>query len=367
MRARRLKTLIISGSADGMINCGVGQYVFNLFNFVNNKFYDEFFLLTDSVAGSKEDSSNIFYVKNWSFLQISRIYKIIKKIKPDVVHIHYHSIGFSKFITPLLLPAFIKIILRIRIIETWHENFFASFTTGLTMLPAYLAAEKIVTPHKKLFNSSKALFKFFFNSYVNVEFLPGVANIKPYLALKDSNSNFSPNATTPLTVVTFGKISERKKIPNIINFFRCLPQHSRFILVGKVDNNKLRLEDDIYYAARQLGPKIEFLWLKNATDNDISLLLSSADIAPFDLGNRHWESSTTVQASLLHDVVVIHNDEVSCPTLSKDKRRILIRDFRGCFDEVIYSLYKKSSKSPTVSWNETWSKHANKLIDLYHD
>jgi glycosyltransferase involved in cell wall biosynthesis len=366
-----LKVLIISGSADGASSCGVGQYALNLFNFANDRFDDDdFFLLTDTVADHTNSLGNIFYIKNWSLLQISEIYNIIKKIKPDVVHIHYNTIGFGRFISPLLLPVLIKFIFEIRTIQTWHENFFNNYLTGFSMLPAYLVAKTIVTPHKKLFNNSNVLFKLFLNKSCNVEFLPGVSNIRPFPSIENNDCTYNSKTTGSLTVITFGIISERKNLPNVIKFFRSLPKGSRFVLIGKssnTGNRQSRLEDDINQAASQLDSKIEFLWLKNATDGDILLQLMSADIAVFDLGGRSWESSSTVQAALLHNVVVMHSDEVFQPSLSIDKRRILIEDFNGCFNEQIDLLYKKSSKSTVTSWNKTWYGHTNKLIEMYHN
>jgi glycosyltransferase involved in cell wall biosynthesis len=365
-----LKVLIISGSADGSSSCGVGQYAFNLFNFFNNKIENNFFLLTDSTSDHPKRNGNIFYIKSWSFFQILEIFAIIRKIKPDVIHIHFHSIGFGWFVTPLLLPVLIKFMFKIRIIQTWHENFFKSYLAGFAMLASYLVAKTIIVPHKQVFKNSKTLFKFFLNKSYNVQFLPGVSNIRPLPEIEYNDFTYKPKSTNILTVVTFGIISERKNLPNVIKYFRSLPKGSKFILIGKnlkTGNNKSILEDDISHAARKLNPNIEFSWIKNASDNDILLHLMKSDIAAFDLGDRSWESSSTVQASLLHNLVVIHNDEVSHPSLSKDKRRILIEDFNGCFNEQINLLYKASSKSPIITWNETWSRHTNKLIDLYHN
>jgi glycosyltransferase involved in cell wall biosynthesis len=62
---------------------------------------------------------------SWRLRELPRLVRRIRAWKPALVHIHWPSQGFGWRIGPALLPAICKV-LRLRVVQTWHEPWPAS-------------------------------------------------------------------------------------------------------------------------------------------------------------------------------------------------------------------------------------------------
>jgi len=112
---KKIKVLLISPNSIKSF-CGVAKYTKYLAESLKNKF--EVHILAEKK----------FQLHSWKLRELFIFIKIIKRIKPDIVHVQLADIFLNKgFLIPLI--PIILLPFRIKVIQTWHEpcgnrNFF---------------------------------------------------------------------------------------------------------------------------------------------------------------------------------------------------------------------------------------------------
>jgi hypothetical protein len=367
-----MRILYISGSANKEDICGVGQYVYNLFH--ESKFFlnkNQYFLITDSLKSINE-FNNIYFIKNWRISNIKRVFTFIKSVKPEIIHIHYYSLSFRKYILPLLIPIILKLFYKNQLVVTFHENFFNKIITSIALLPVFLLSDKIITPHPALHGNSK-YFKIILDKYDNkIHILNSVPNIKPNKII-DYNKEFNKNIKfNEINIAIYGIISERKKILDLINYFNIKSFNINIFIIGSFSNitYQKKFKHDLDIIKNSIYSNINIKTYYNIDEVLISELLYACDIALFNMDNRSLKSSTTVITSIVHNLIILYfsliidEDFFNCPFIYR------INNLNEKFNEDIFHLlFNSKNKSNTMSvytWDFFWRAHILKLNKIYN-
>ena len=119
-----MKILLLTGSYPPM-RCGVGDYAALLAEALAALRDTEVAVITDQRARMTRSASNVELfpiARGWAFSDLLQILKTIRRWSPDVLHIQYPTKGYDGRFLPWLLPLALSV-LRIPIVQTWHENF----------------------------------------------------------------------------------------------------------------------------------------------------------------------------------------------------------------------------------------------------
>lgn len=102
--------------------CGVGDYVASLARALARTPEVQLAVLTQRAAGrTPEAGFQVLEVAtNWRPWELPRAVDAIRRFNPEVVHIHWPSLGFGGRLGPALLPLACKF-LGARVVQTWHD------------------------------------------------------------------------------------------------------------------------------------------------------------------------------------------------------------------------------------------------------
>lgn len=116
-----MKILFITGAYPPM-RCGVGDYTSKLACELENIPGVIAGVLTSVAAtGSIHRPASFFPVmENWSLPSLSRVIEILRRFRPDIVHLQYPA-SFGRVFMPNLLPLVCKAC-GIAMVQTWHEH-----------------------------------------------------------------------------------------------------------------------------------------------------------------------------------------------------------------------------------------------------
>ena len=282
-----MRILIVTGRYPPL-KCGIGFYTRELSKSLSLTGKHVSVLSTFSSREPKniQGVELLHGVKNWNFLSIFTVNKIIKKWKPDVIHVQFPTHAFFESISYSLIPI-LGFCLGKKIVMTWHESF-----------------------------SLSNFFKFFLLSVVPSKIIvvrPNYKNLLPFYKFLASHKtfNFIPNASTLPRVnlsITKKKLLKKKYIlgkNRLIIYFGFIYPHKGVENILQIANPKT---DQIIIAA-DLDPKndyhrslkylIKSKWSDNISlinympENDLAALLNVADaiILPFRDGGGAWNTS----------------------------------------------------------------------------
>lgn len=189
--------------------------------------------------------------KGFHFKVFLHLYILLKKEKPDVVHVH---LNMALYYTLILIPLFPKI----QFIHTIHSMFepHKKLFNKLKYLPYYKRVLNVC-----LSNSIKTRFKKSFPELPFSTIENGVSEMKITPAFEAAEFGldlFRIDSSTKL-ILFIGSLSYAKNIPLLINVFKELLQHNvKLIIIGKGDiemenllSNKCTTSNNIFY----MGPK----------------------------------------------------------------------------------------------------------------
>jgi glycosyltransferase involved in cell wall biosynthesis len=178
-----MKVLYISGSLPPM-KCGVGDYVYNLIT--NAKILEssiQIGIVTSTEAKKIEENQtesveNFHEISNWNFLEIPKIWKIVKFWQPDIIHIQYPTTGYRYQLMPNFLPLLLMFS-GAKIIQTWHDPF--SKKGIFRYLPNLLTQDMVIVVEENF----KDYLPKWYQSFLflkKIEHIPVASNI-PFVAL----------------------------------------------------------------------------------------------------------------------------------------------------------------------------------------
>lgn len=137
MPVRLMRVLFVTGSYPPML-CGVGDYTATLAAEISKQEGVEVGVLTsvgaaDSPAERRVNAELMPLIQHWRFSELPKAISVIRRWRPDIVHIQYPTLGYGKNWMPYFLPLLLKFI-GMRVVQTWHEppTRFRFFPNALT-------------------------------------------------------------------------------------------------------------------------------------------------------------------------------------------------------------------------------------------
>ena len=117
-----MRVLLVTGSFPPM-RCGVGDYTRHLAQALAARAGVQVGVLTSREAlPSQAAESDAFFpvVEAWRLRDLPRILSVLRRWKPDIVHIQFPTQGYRGSRLPSLLPMLFRLA-GFRVVQTWHE------------------------------------------------------------------------------------------------------------------------------------------------------------------------------------------------------------------------------------------------------
>lgn len=280
-----MRVLLVSGAYPPM-QCGIGDYTAKLAQSLGKRKDATVAVLTDIAAGSAIEGVELFpIIRTWELREASTILELIRKWRPDIVHVQYPSHFYRKI--QWILPS-MAWIANGPVVQTWHEYYSprnwpsilnAALPGGLVVVrPNY--REKMPGWYRWLIRRKK------FRFIPNASSIPAVRLTEYERAAIRSKLGAHGGGL----IAYFGFASPAKGIETIFEIAD--PQHHRLVLICDLSSA------DTYQAS--------ILALANRGDwsgktlvtgflppEEAGRLLAAADAAvfPFRDGGGEWNSS----------------------------------------------------------------------------
>lgn len=290
MKYKLKKILLVTGSYPPK-HCGVGDYTYKLFEYLNKT--DKFNL-------------ELFYRSDWSFKYYLKYLRELLSTKSDLYHFQYPTEGYGYSLLPLLL---IVSLIRKKTIVTIHE---ISSRNKL----AYIYTQLIIFFSNKIIVSNRLEEKHarrfvFYNKKILV--IPISSNIQES---KLSSTIFQDRETD---LAYFGHIRPLKGIESFLHSISHFNKKIKIKLVGQVLEKYVDFFDKINIEAHELHVEM----VLNKEENEVADILSQVKIVylpfPDGISNRRG----TLLASIQNGCVVVSTKST-------------IQDFNDFFEKYCY-------------------------------
>lgn len=238
-----IKLFFISGSYPP-VRCGVGDYLYNLTSELSSLGDTDIYVITSDYRNvSRRNRNPAVYpiINNWH--NINKIYvkiaKMIKLIKPHIMHFQYPTKEYERGISISLLPSLIKIRFpKIKIVVTFHEPLFQYHSKAkIKYVSALLPSDGLIFVEKEYYNFipwfQKPIVKSKFIKYIPVASnIPnvwlsnrGVNNLRAKLNIEKDE----------LLVVYFGAITKYKGLESVIEIVERF--NAKFLIISQLNSN----------------------------------------------------------------------------------------------------------------------------------
>lgn len=353
MKKRKKLLLISPNSIDS--NCGIAKYTFYLANSLKKEYKVK--ILTEK---SKNLSKDIFQINNWNFFEFLNYIRVIKKFRPDIVHIQLADILLNKGFLVSLLPI-ITVFYSKKIIQTWHEpcgnkNFLKFFL--LTFNSIRLIS---VRPDFKKHIEKTMFFIFRFHFiFKKIEYIKSSYLIKKRKISKDliykTRKKYLNNKNRLL--ISFGNSYQNKRFEKL---FEILDKKKDQLIIVSNFNSKKIYDKKIINLQKKYSKNSKIL--SNLNDLKLFELLSSADtilllIDPF-VGN--W--NTTFNIARLSKSLVVATSKNKKGYYKKENIYYL-KDINLNIIKDAINKYSGKKNNLTLKIN-SWKNVSNDHINFY--
>lgn len=379
---KKIKLMIVSGDYPPYKG-GISDYTNILFEQLKTKLDENnIFLVTSkfkrSEALARKKVLNI--IRKWNIVALFKITDLIKKIKPNTIHIQYPCNYYGRSPLVNLLPFIIKVFFSdIKIIITIHEITNRKLLGKLRLILSSLFSDGIVVVDKSYVSELKKYSLGFIKEDKIIQISVG-SNIKidkeHSLSKREIRSNLSiKNDET--VICFFGYIRPNKGIENLLEVFWSLIKNDGY------KNLKLIIIGGIYPAYKR---KISF-YLKNpllenkiifqeyADENLVSKIFKIVDfcVLPYDDGLTNKRGSFF--ACLFHRLPIITTYSKYLPDGLENYKNVMIItpqnkiELKKAMIELINnnSLRNNLSKNITEALKKySWESIAQYHVDFYH-
>jgi glycosyltransferase involved in cell wall biosynthesis len=291
--ARPIRVMLVTGSFPPM-KCGVGDYTQRLANALATLPDVQVTVLTSGELGAvpAQAAVRVYGVmRGWRLAEIGCIVRMLRELRPDIVHVQYPTQGYGRSVLPTLLPM-IAWLCRRAIVQTWHEYHSARglraalghLTKGVVpgglvvVRPSYRQA---IAPFWRWVTSNKLL-----------RFIPNASSIPrrelDAAARADVRSRYG--AGEQRLVVYFGFMHPAKNVHLLFEIAQS--QRDRLVLIGEFDPG-----NDYHRRIEQLAGSQPWSGKVAITGflpgEQVAELLAAADavILPFADGGGEWNTS----------------------------------------------------------------------------
>ena len=309
-----MKLILVSGSLPA-VRCGIGDYTARLASQLAMVPGQSVQILTTKNELVRPDAaapSQVMQVTDWGLPSVIRSARLIRRLRPDVVHIQYPAVGYARSVGVLFLPLAVRLLARVPVVVTIHEwsekrlhgrlaTEFMAVTSSRVVVPDPLEAQGLRERLRP------------FGTRVDVAKMISTVPVNP----KADRAAFRARlgvAPGEFLVGTFGLIHPRRQIEDLIDGLAAL-RHStpaKLLIVGgeaEYDAKRARA-----YAAA-LKKKIDgadlstaVTWLGYVSPADVSTALQGCDVAALLYREGASQRNTTLEAALEHRLPVVTTD-----------------------------------------------------------
>lgn len=309
-----MRVCFISGSYPPML-CGIGDFVQQLAKKLSEEgVHIDILTSKGEIIHQVGEGVNVWpEVQTWNLIALPAILAKLQAIRPDLVNIQYPTQRYGRHPMVNLLPAFIRILLRIPAVTTIHEFTTYSRLGRLRVGLSILDSSRVIIPDPANFTAIEHAYP---ASRSKLHYVPLGANIGPQAGafLDRSRSRESLGAgQDEIVIAYFGFISPSKGIEFLLRAFRSLlEKHSgcpiRLLLIAG------REPADPSYRTyfHQVEAELEALdldslvhWTGHLSPAGVSAALASADIAVLPFRDGASLRRTTLLSALAHGLPVI--------------------------------------------------------------
>jgi len=346
---------------------------------------NKIFLITTTLKQdiiSKKNKNILEEVKQWNLLGMIKTIRILKKHKPDIIHIQYPTAQYKKNIAINFLPLFLKLFTSVPVILTLHEFSNKSIFGKLRIMPMILFSDKITIVSEE-YKSAILKLSGCFKKYLQKKMI--YIPIGPNIFLKKDITKNDIRETREsmgaknedIILCFFGAIRINKGVIFLLESFKHLVNNGckniKLLFIGRNDDI-LFAEMKSFIKKNKLEKIVSFTGF--CTEEKISKYLMASDICAIPLKNGLTTKRGSFFAPLFHKLPIITTYSNFMPEgLVNYKNVVLIKygDKNG-FQRAILELAenknlrdKLSKNIPELLEHFSWDTIANQTINLYDD
>lgn len=284
-----MKLILITGSYPPE-KCGVGDYTHQLSVSLAALPNADVSVLTLGCVNSEFEQGVTVHrcVPNWSLRTLPTLLGILKKVRPDIVHIQYPTQGYGFAGLPWLLPLLGRMS-GARVVQTWHERF--NRRDFLKFLAMVFVPGQIIVVRDAWQRQFKGLFGLLI-SLRHPVCIKLASNIPRSIATQASidDVRLKFGAEGRRLIVFFGFVHPLKRIELLFDIAN--PDTDQLVIIGNIG-------DQFEYAARIEALIVEKNWYERARlvgfidKIEVADCLKAADalILPFQHGATEGNAS----------------------------------------------------------------------------
>jgi glycosyltransferase involved in cell wall biosynthesis len=294
-----MRVLLVTGAYPPM-QCGIGDYTARLAQSLGKRKDTAVAVLTDTAAGSAFEDVELFpIVWTWGLGEASTILGLIRKWRPDIVHVQYPSHYYRKIQWILPTMAWLA---NGPVVQTWHEYYSPRNWPSVlnAALPGGLVA---VRPH---YMEKMPGWYRWLNRHKKFRYIPNASSI-PAVSITEVERNAIRTrlgASENGLIVYFGFAYPAKEIEALFEIAD--PQRHRLVLICDLSSS------DVYQASiLALANRDDWAGKVTVTGFlppvDVANLLAAADavVLPFRNGGGEWNSS--IHSAAIQGTFVLTN------------------------------------------------------------
>ena len=266
---KKKKLLLISPNSINS-SCGVAKYTFYLASSLKKNYKVK--ILTEK---SKILSKDVLQLNSWNLSEFFNYIRMIKKFKPDIIHIQLADILLNKGFLVSLLPI-ISIFYSKKIIQTWHEpcgnkNFLKFFLLTFNSI-------KIISVRPDFKNHiEKAMFFIFRFHFIfkKINYIKSSYLIKKKKlsknSIRETRRKYLNNKNK--LIISFGNSYSNKRFDKL---FKIIDKEKDQLIIASKLNSKKKYDRKIISMQKKYSKNSKII--DNLNDLKLFELLSSADI-----------------------------------------------------------------------------------------
>jgi glycosyltransferase involved in cell wall biosynthesis len=356
--------MMITGSWPPM-PCGVGDYTAKLAAALANTGDIKVTVVTSREAGGahgRGDVTVLPVIEHWGIGGVGNVLRVLRAIRPDIVHIHSPTQGYARRSLPSILPA-LSYSSGSRVVQTWHEYNRANSLRGGAgyLLKGIVPGEIIVVRPGYIGNVSRP-WRWItkpdrFHLIENVSSIPAVT-----MGADDRRGLRSRYLCGDAKLVAFfGFLYETKQVHLLFEIAR--PDRDHLLIIGKSDpeNPYATMLQNLAASAPWKG-HVTFAGFLPAEQAAAALSVADAVVLPFADGAGTW--NTSVHAATVQGTFVL---TTSVTGGGYDQEKNIYYAKPGDISEMRAALSKYSGYRRDTSADATnrWDSIAREHVSIY--
>jgi glycosyltransferase involved in cell wall biosynthesis len=326
-----LKIVLVSGSLPD-IRCGIGDYTARLASELARAPDLWVSVITSESKRVRADAAapaQVLPVGRWGLAGLAGLLGMIRRLKPDVVHIQYPAVGYGKALGIVLLPLALRWTGRVPVVLTIHERRERRRAARLAIdLMALSARTDIMLDPLEAADLARSLPPF--APPVVTGHMISTIPIAPQANRAGWRSR-NGASEQDLVLVSFGLLHPRRRLEDIVEVVARLRRAqvpARLWIVGGEAEYDPGAAREYGLALRRrvasLGLDEVVTWLDHADPATVSAALSGADVAVLLYPDGASGRNTTLQAALEHGLPVVTTAGLATPTEMRANPRLVL-------------------------------------------